>query len=286
MKKLPQSPKALKKIRKMKLSDAIRALQSAGIEDPEFDARELFAEIAGFQRHALVSRDAESDDPRLISAIERRMAREPLQYIIGKTGFYREVYKVNADCLIPRQDTEILVDYAVKNIPQGESFIDMCTGSGCVAISTLSNTRDTRALALDISDGALSVARRNAEKNGVSDRIEFAKQDVLGFIPEEKVYAILSNPPYVTDSEYESLESEIYHEPKIAFVGGKDGLDFYKKIIPNVKNSIKQNGFLAFEIGKDQAEALNDIADESCMDCLILKDFSDLPRVAVFRNKK
>ena len=147
----------------MTLKSAIELLKQAKIDSPEYDARELFKLFI-----PLPTLSSECDDPRLISMLERRADREPLQYIIGEVGFYREVYRVTPDCLIPRSDTEILVDYAVKNIPRGESFLDLCTGSGCVAISTLCNTRDTRAVAVDISDGALKVAKENAEKNCVS----------------------------------------------------------------------------------------------------------------------
>lgn len=269
----------------MTLNEAIKTLAEAGVESPEYDARELFLHFGNLKPYELVSRDISLGGGEIISAIERRAKKEPLQYIVGEVNFYRESYKVTPDCLIPRQDTEILVDYAVKNIPWGESFIDLCTGSGCVAISTLKNTDNTRALALDISQKALNIAKENAEKNGVFERIDFELGDALNFSPRGRVFAILSNPPYVTNKEYEELAEEIYHEPKEAFVGGADGLDFYKKIVPACKDKLKTSGFIAFEIGKDQAQALEKIAEDNAMNTEIINDFSGLARVAVLRKK-
>ena len=270
----------------MTLNEAINTLREAGVESPEFDARELFSHFGGFKKHELVSRNVEIADDIIKKPILERSERKPLQYIVGQVGFYRESYTVTPDCLIPREDTEMLVDFAVKNIPEQESFIDLCTGSGCVAISTLKNTRGTRGLAIDISDGALALAKKNAVSNGVEKRVEFIKSDALAFVPKEKVFAILSNPPYVTEKEYESLARELYHEPKIALVGRDNGLEFYKKITQLTKDSLKPDGFIAFEIGKDQADALKNVAKENGMTASIITDLSSNPRVAVLKRLK
>ena len=268
----------------MKLIEAIKLLQDAGIDDPVYDAKEIFKRVGALSPIDLISKDASASSDAVVKAIERRTNREPLQYIIGEVGFYREVYEVSCDCLIPRQDTEILVDYAVKNIPCGARFIDLCTGSGCIAVSTLNNTKDTTAIALDLSEGALKIAEKNAAKNGVNDRLEFVLADALKFEPREEVFAVLSNPPYVTNSAYENLAPEIYFEPKMAFVGGDDGLDFYRGITHSYKNHISKDGFIAFEIGFDQGEALKSIAEAEGMSCVILKDFSQNDRVAILRK--
>lgn len=267
----------------MKLCDAIRLLEEAGVENPSYDARELFVKIGGMSRAELVSRDAECTSPGLLLAVERRRRREPLQYVIGEVDFYRESYSVDKGCLIPRQDTEILVDYAVKHIPSKKTFIDICTGSGCVAISTLKNTQGTQAVAVDISEDALSIAARNAEKNAVSDRISFILSDALREAVDGDFFAVLSNPPYVTEKAYEGLMPELYFEPRIALVGGADGLNFYRKILTLYKNKINPDGFFAFEIGYDQGNALRDIARAQAMTCEIIKDLSDNDRVAVLK---
>ena len=269
----------------MRLSEAVKILRDAGVENPRHDARELFMHFGGIDISELLSGDAFCNREDLEAAIERRKNREPLQYIIGTVCFYREEYDVNSSCLIPRQDTEILVDYAVKNIPCGKKFLDLCTGSGCVAISTLANTESTAATAIDISESALEVARLNAEKNRVSSRISFVLADALSYTGNEGYYAILSNPPYVTEDEYERLEPEIYFEPKIAFTANEHGLEFYRRIIANYKNAIDPHGFFAFEIGSSQGQALITIAKEHNMPCEIIKDYSGCDRVAVIRRQ-
>ena len=267
----------------MKLSDAIDILSRAGVESPRHDAAELFVKFGGFSRVGL-SPDTECENKELCDAVCRRAEREPLQYIIGEVGFYRETYTVSQDCLIPRSDTEILVDFAARNIPRGEKFVDLCTGSGCVAVSTLKNTVDTVATAVDISPSALSVARENAKKNGVSDRCKFICADALSEAVEGEFFAVLSNPPYVSEADYESLAPEIYFEPKIAFVGGALGLDFYGRILDLYKDNLKDSGFFAFEIGYNQGDALVSLASEREMRCEIIKDYSQNDRVAIIRK--
>ena len=269
----------------MTLREAIRILSDGGVESAAYDARELFSAICGMSRAELVSPDAESDSEALADAIKRRAKREPLQYIIGEVGFYRETYTVSPACLIPRADTELLVDYAVKHIPSGEHFVDLCTGSGCVAISTLNNTRDTRAVAVDISAEALKIAEMNAERNGVSERLTLMERNALGEPVTDRCFAVLSNPPYVTETAYRELMPEIYFEPKIAFVGGEDGLDFYKSITRVYRDVIADDGFIAFEIGYDQGAALCEIADSLSMNAEILKDYSGNDRVAVLKKR-
>lgn len=265
----------------MTLKEAIKILEDAGIDSPDYDARELFRNYC----QGAILHDSECDSLELIRAVERRAKREPLQYIIGECGFYRESYKVTPDCLIPRSDTETLVDYAVNNIPKGALFLDLCTGSGCVAISTLKNTVDTVAVAIDISEAALALARENANRNGVGQRISLRRMDLMSETFETPVFAVLSNPPYVADGVYPELEGEIFHEPREAFLGGEDGLDFYRRLTPIYKDRISEKGFIAYEIGYDQADALRSLAEELDMTCEIIKDLSGKDRVAALRRK-
>ena len=265
----------------MKLSTATELLRSAGIEDARAQARILFEEIAKIPRSALYGADCESDSKELREAVERRIKREPLQYILGEVSFYKERYKVTPDTLIPRSDTEILVDEVIKRLPRGARFIDICTGSGCIALSTLNNTKDTSAVAVDISAGALLVAKENAKNLSLSQRVQFIEADALSDFVEGSFFAVVSNPPYVTDSAYENLMPEIYFEPKIAFVGGNDGLIFYRKILSLYKDSLEKDGFFAFEIGYDQADSLTALAKEHSMKIEIKTDYSGNQRVAV-----
>lgn len=269
----------------MKLSEAIKKLSLASVDDARHDARAIFSHFGGYKLSDMIGTDVECDNAELEAAVERRAQREPLQYILGYADFYKERYLVNESCLIPRQDTEILVDYAIKNIPKGEAFLDLCTGSGCVGLSTLKNTEGTRAVLVDISQAALEIAKENAVRIGLCDRVELKLSDVTEKIPDGEWYAILSNPPYVKASVYEGLEREIFHEPKIAFVGGEDGLDLYRKMIPICKSKLKRCGFIALEIGFDQGDDLKKIAAELGFGCEILKDLSSNDRVAVLRLK-
>ena len=268
----------------MKLSQAIEILKAAGIDDPKHECRILFSSIGKVDLSKLVGCDYEIESEELRAAVMARSERFPLQYILGKANFYREEYEVTPDVLIPRSDTEILVDYAVKNLPCGARFIDLCTGSGCVAISTVKNTKKTSATAVDISEDALKIAKKNAENNGVADRILFKQLDVLAKVEEGSYHALLSNPPYVKKQAYEKLEPELYKEPKLALVGENDGLIFYERIIPDYKAKIDDDGFMAFEIGYDQGEALLKLAYLNSMKCEIIKDLSGLDRVAVLRK--
>lgn len=247
----------------------------------------LFERFGGIRLEDTIGCDPESNEEALISSIERRRSREPLQYVLGEVGFYNEIYKVTRDCLIPRQDTEMLVDYAVRHLREGAHFLDLCTGSGCVAISTLCATAATTAEGVDISGAAIEIAKENARINGVSDRLRLTVADVLELsYPEQSLDAVLSNPPYVTEVAYSTLEPELYFEPRIALIGGgEDGADFYRAITKSFISAIKPNGFIAFEIGYDQSHALSEIAREHGLDCEIIRDLEGLCRVAVLRRR-
>ncbi len=271
----------------MTLKEATNILREGGVASPEVDARLLFEEFSDLDKRDIYLPTASSESERLIDAIARRAKREPLQYIIGRVGFYREEYIVSPDALIPRSDTEHLVDYAVKHIPHGERFMDICTGTGCIAISTLCNTTDTTAVAIDISAPALELAKKNATLMGVWDRLDLLERDILkdGESLEGEYYAVLSNPPYIARDVYEGLEPEIFGEPRIAFVGGEDGLDFYRAITPIAKRLIKDEGFIAFEIGYDEADAIRRVAEDNGLKTEIIKDWSANDRVAVLRKR-
>ena len=272
----------------MTLNEAISLLRDAGIDSAAYDAREILSVIDGVDRLSLLTNPNITASEKAEAAILQRKNREPLQYIIGEVAFCNEVYRVSPDCLIPRSDTEILVEYAMKSIPAGERFIDLCTGSGCIAISTLAGTRDTTAVAVDISDGALRIACENAERNGVADRISFVKADLLsddGSAFSGEYFAVLSNPPYIREDVYNTLEPELFHEPKIALVAENDGGIFYERLVPLGLSLICDGGFLALEIGYDQAELLTGLAKKHNADIKILKDYSGNDRVAVITKK-
>lgn len=269
----------------MTLKEAIAILEAAGVDSPAHDAREIFSHFDGQDRLTLLTQTDLTASETVEAAIHRRANREPLQYIIGEVYFCNEVYRVSPNCLIPRPDTEILVEYATKSIPRGESFLDLCTGSGCIAISTLCGTTDTTAIAVDISEAALDIARENAAKNGISDRIKFLRTSVLEPLPiDGKYFAILSNPPYIDEEVYLGLEKELFHEPKIALVADNRGAIFYERLVPLGLSLLKDGGFLAFEIGYDQGDLLRALAKDNGATATIIKDYGGNERVAVIRK--
>ena len=272
----------------MRVRDVIRTCLDAGIENASYEVKCLYKRF-GDIKSSIIFGDEVSKSPELYYAIKRRLNREPFSYIMGDVGFYNECYITTPAVLVPRQDTEILVDYAVKNLRPGARFLDICTGSGCIAISVLNNTKGTAALAIDISCDAIDVAKRNRELNlgeGGEARLDLKVGDALTFECKEEFDAILSNPPYIAENVYEGLEAEIFFEPKIAFVGGgEDGGDFYRNLTRKYKNNLSEGGFIAYEIGYDQGELLLEIAEREGFFCEIIKDYSGNDRVAVLRKK-
>ncbi len=263
------------------------ALIRAGIEDADFEATQLVlhfcpeisrAELPFSKQRALAS-------PELSAAVRKRCERYPLQYIIGTWDFCNESYKVSPDCLIPRPETELLVELAAKMLPKNAEFLDLCTGSGCIAISVLAARRDASAVAVDLFDGTLAIARENAERNGVSSRLELEKHDVLSPMAGERLYdAVLSNPPYVKSADMRSLDPELYFEPAAALDGGEDGLVFYAAIIKNFRNRIGPEGFMLFEAGHDTARAVAELGRAAGFCAEVIPDLSGTDRMILLKH--
>lgn len=253
--------------------ELIARLRDAGIENAVGEARILQNAVKG---------------AALVDAVSRRVAHYPLQYILGEWPFYREVYEVNENCLIPRSDTEILVELAAKMLPNGANFLDLCTGSGCVAISTLAARPDTHATAVELFPETLALATRNAEKNGVRARFTPQLGNVL-LPPDPSLAAgfdaILANPPYITDAAMRTLQAEVRFEPTAALAGGADGLTFYRAILTHWQVCLKPHGILLFEIGFDQGKALCHLAAEAGFCCEIKKDYGKNDRVAILTKQ-
>jgi release factor glutamine methyltransferase len=260
-----------------KLTDVFK---KAGIESPEREAALMFMHFSGVSSASLLL-DPSFDGDELLAAIERRLLGEPLAYILGECEFYSERYFVTKDCLIPRADTECIVEYAIKNLPRGAFFADLCTGSGCIAISILAHRPDCRAVACDICDGAVEMAKKNAIENKVASRLEILSHDVLVSALDGSFDAVISNPPYIRRDVLPTLSREVQNEPTAALDGGEDGLVFYRRICELYRDKIKENGFLLFETGFDQKEDIQSIAKESSLDCLCFNDYAGVQRGAV-----
>ncbi|MBO5682677.1 MAG: peptide chain release factor N(5)-glutamine methyltransferase [Clostridia bacterium] len=268
----------------MTYNEICNLLEEAGIENNRGEAAMLICRFCNISKVELFKRSNEdfvSDE--LDAAVIKRRSHYPLQYILGIWEFCHETYRVNEHTLIPRQDTEHLVELAVKLLPEGARFIDLCTGSGCVAISTLAAREDVRAVAVDLFPETVEMAGENAERNGVGDRLGLLSADVFDDSFMEVLGEfdfIVSNPPYIETAALELLDEELSFEPRAALDGGADGLDFYKKIVADYGKYLLPGGAMLFEIGYDQADALRAIAEEHGYTCEIYKDYSQNDRVA------
>ncbi|MBQ7354060.1 MAG: peptide chain release factor N(5)-glutamine methyltransferase [Clostridia bacterium] len=214
------------------------------------------------------------------AALARYRAGEPLAYLLGEQYFWRYRFTVTPDVLIPRPDTERLVETALSLLPSNGRFADLCTGSGAIVLSILADRPDLTADAPDISPEALAVALQNARDLQVADRVRFHCADLLSQDPLEGLYdAILSNPPYIPAGDIADYPSLAY-EPQIALDGGEDGLDFYRAILSRFAHHLKEGGCFLFEIGYDQGEQIRTLGNALGFDCTVTKDYGDNDRVA------
>lgn len=263
------------------------ALSRAGIDEPAYEASLLLERFAGVTYAALMTdRDRLYDTTALEAAVTRRLTREPLQYILGEWEFYGCTFTVTPDCLIPRPDTEILVEAAIRALPKGARIADLCTGSGCIAVATLVHRPDVTADALELYPNTLALATENAARGGVSARFTPIKGDLLGngadLLSSRAPYdAILSNPPYIPTADIAALAPEVHREPFAALDGGDDGLLFYRAILRDYAPLVKPGGCILLEIGYDQADALRALAAEYLPNATveILRDLGGNDRV-------
>jgi release factor glutamine methyltransferase len=223
---------------------------------------------------------------RYYALIERRLSGEPIQYITGETEFYGLPFEVTRDVLIPRPETEHLVEkvLALAANFQHPQIVDVGTGSGAIAVALAYKLPDARITAIDISAAALALARANAELNGVANRISFVEGDLLAPVANEKFEIVVSNPPYVAESDRASLSVEVRdYEPALALFAGS-GLDIYRRLIPAARSALAPAGFLAMEIGCGQDTAIADLLAAAAFTQIeFTPDLQGIPRVASAR---
>jgi release factor glutamine methyltransferase len=277
---------------KSAIAETAKRLGAAGVDQPQTEANTLLADLLGRDRSFLVAHSENELSPGQLSEFDSRVARraagEPLQYIVGHQEFFRLDFEVTPDVLIPRPETELIVEAALVLVKHGISYFgDIGTGSGCVAISILNELPGTKALAVDISAAALRVARRNAERHGVIDRLGLVESDGLGAIdPGETFNFIVSNPPYVSDREMKTLQREVQHEPANALAGGPDGLTVIRRLLQATPAHLKAGGHFIFEIGFAQAETVKELIDQKIWELIDIKrDLADIPRTVILRKK-
>lgn len=202
----------------------------------------------------------------------------PLQYAIGKWNFYGLDLLVDKRALIPRYETEILVDLIINDNSNNKKILDIGTGSGAISLALSKNLKDSKIIGVDISKKAIDLANENKIKLNINN-VEFKESDIFSNI-EEKFDIIVSNPPYINKEDFEKLDKKLYYEPQNALYGGEDGLYFYKKIIKNAKNFLNKNGKIYLEIGYDQKDFISNLLEEyGYKQIKSYKDFNDFDRI-------
>lgn len=264
-------------------------LKKHGSDTPRLDAEILLAHARGCQRIQLYT---QFDEPladavraQMRDLVQRRAKAEPVAYLVGQREFFSLRFKVTRNVLIPRPDTETLVMEVLDGVKGIETpqVLDLCTGSGCVAVAVAKNCKSATVCATDISPAAIAIARENAQQHQVQDRLDLIESDLFASIGAERQFDVIaSNPPYIPSAEIDQLDAEVaQHEPRLALDGGPDGLNVLRKIIEAAPKYASKNGLLLLEFTPEQADALEAIAKAhgAYSEVSIRKDLAQRPRV-------
>lgn len=257
-------------------------LRDSGVREAELDARLLLEYVCHTDRNTLLAHPerevSEEERAKFLTLIERREKREPLQYITKEQEFMGLTFETSVNTLIPRQDTECLVEEAMKNLHDGMAILDVCCGTGCILLSLLHYSNDCTGVGVDIDANAVSLAKKNAKNLGID--ATFAVSDLFEAV-EGTFDLITSNPPYIPTKVIETLDPEVKdYEPMAALDGGEDGLTFYRLIAAKAKQYLKRGGMIFFEIGYDQGEDVSEIMKENGYRHIeVKKDLAGLDRI-------
>ncbi len=272
----------------MKYKEIVDRLKSYGVENCDTEAEIILNHLFGVNKANIIfDREREYEASAVLAVLEKREKKIPLQHIIGKWYFMGREFYVSPDCLIPRPDTEILVENAIRELKAGGSVADLCTGSGCIGISMLVYREDISSVLLcDISKEALNMAKKNAISNAVSKKCTFLQGDVTRDLPNRKFDMIVSNPPYIPTRDIKSLSEEVKKEPILALDGGEDGLDIIRFLIGEGLSYLNENGKMLIEFGYDQGEIMDTLLGEKkktgkIKHYEIIKDYGGNDRVAL-----
>jgi release factor glutamine methyltransferase len=273
-----------------RLADARSRLEAAGISpaDAALDAEVLARHVLGWDRAALLVRGREHEPHGFASAFEpliaRRIQREPVAQIVGVREFWERDFEVTRDVLVPRPETEIIVEEALRFAREHpcRTVIDVGTGSGCLAVTIACELPEVRVLATDLADAALAVAARNARRHAVHDRIRFLRADLLSGI-DERADLIVSNPPYVPDADAHAMQAEVTHyEPHVALFGGPTGLEVMRRLFLASADRLATDGRLVVEFGFGQAAAVRELAAATGWSIVRVRDdLQGIPRTVV-----
>ena len=257
-------------------------LRNSGVREAELDARLLLEYVCHTDRNTLLAHPerevSEEERAKFLTLIERREKREPLQYITKEQEFMGLTFETSVNTLIPRQDTECLVEEAMKNLHDGMAILDVCCGTGCILLSLLHYSNDCTGVGVDIDANAVSLAKKNAKNLGID--ATFTVSDLFESV-EGTFDLITSNPPYIPTKVIETLDPEVKdYEPMAALDGGEDGLTFYRLIAAKAKQYLKRGGMIFLEIGYDQGEDVCEIMKENGYRHIeVKKDLAGLDRI-------
>jgi release factor glutamine methyltransferase len=273
------------------LNQGIIMLKNEGIEYPKNKARAILEYTLKKSREYLIIYDTNTITPKqrdeYIANIKRLIQGEPLQYITGLQEFMKLKFLVTKDVLIPQPDTEILVEEVIRIAQDIDNpvILDLCTGSGAIAVSIAKYVPNVKIIATDISKKALDIAKQNAKLNGVANTIEFVESDLFDKLKNQKFDIIVSNPPYIPTEDIKKLPKDVQGEPTLALDGGKDGLDFYKKIAKDGYKFLNRQGFLCLEIGYNQKDTVKKVinAEKRYVETYCKKDLCQNDRVIITR---
>lgn len=275
----------------MKYRELALALEKIGVDDAKSEAELILNHLFNVNRANIIfDADREYEDEKILEILSKREKRIPIQHILGKWYFMGREFYVSPDCLIPRPDTEILVERAIKELKSGGRVADLCTGSGCIGISMLVYREDiSKMLLCDISSKALQIAKKNAISNMVKDRCTFLCTDITKGLPNEKFDMIVSNPPYIKSEDICALSEEVKKEPMLALDGGKDGLDIVRFLINDGLGYLKDDGKMLIEFGYDQGAILEALLKEKQKNgeisfYEIIKDYGNNDRCALIKK--
>lgn len=271
----------------MKYKELVKELEGFGVADPSGEAGLIIDRLFGVSRaQLLLLNERDFSSPELDGVLRERKNRTPLQYIFGEWEFMGKEFYVSPACLIPRPDTEILVERAIKESKSGWDVADLCTGSGCIGLSLLMYSDVKCVTLMDISVDALEMAGKNAKRHNLSDRCRFILGDIRKDMPKKRFDMIVSNPPYIPTRDIDALSDEVKKEPSLALDGGENGLDIIEFLIGDGLSYLNDGGVMLIEFGFDQGEIMDTLLGEkkgkgSIKDYEILYDYGKNPRVAI-----
>ena len=271
------------------INEISKKLTDSGCDNSLFEAQLILCHVTGMSKTELIlsyNQDASLYKTESFAITKRRTDHEPLQYILGTQEFMSLEFKVSENVLIPRSDTEILVEYVLDSSKGEINLLDIGTGTGCIPLSIAHYNKNAVVRGIDINEKALSLSRENADKLGLASRSDFIKLDILNEIPHGKFDIITSNPPYIESDVIPTLQKEVKdYEPHLALDGGCDGLTFYRRICNIAPKLLNPQGLLVFEIGYEQAESVKALMEKDFDNICVIRDLSGNDRVIAGRLK-